>query len=364
MLFNNDQEKNDETGKREDSIEEQNSKSDGILNMDRRTLFKRTGQSLAALMAAGMFNFDFSSPQAEAADGDLSEKLIILHTNDMHGRIEEDRENDVMGMAYLKTIVDDFRENYENVMVLDAGDTFHGTSTVNTLDGRPVMETMNLIDYDVMTAGNHDFNFGYERMLELMDDLSADTVSANVEENGELLLPPYTIKEIAGQEIAILGLATPATKFTTHPDNIVGIEFPEILATTQQYVDEIRSQYDPDLMITLGHVGYGANNPDDEDFTTTNYMLQNHVEGIDIFVDGHSHTRISEGDWHDGTLVVQAYEYLKTLGVVEVDFSGDDPTFQAHLISSDDAFNNYEPDPEMEELLSELRDEAAEEFLM
>jgi len=333
-------------------------------NMDRRSFFRRTGQSLAALMAAGMFSFDFTSPRAEAADGDLSEKLIILHTNDMHGRIEEDPENDVMGMAYLKTIVDDFRENYENVLVLDAGDTFHGTSVANTLEGGPVMETMNMIDYDVMTAGNHDFNFGYERMLELMDELTAETVSANVvDDSGELLLPPYTIKEIAGQEIAILGLATPATKFTTHPDNIVGIEFPNILETTQEYVDEIRSQYDPDLMIALGHVGYGANNPDDDDFTTTDYMLENHVDGIDIFVDGHSHTRIPEGDWHEGTLVVQAYEYLKKLGVVEVDFSGDEPTMQAHLISTDDAFNNYEPDPEMEERLSELRDEAAQEML-
>ena len=364
MLFNRGNKNNGEINQDENKGEQKNSNSENLLSIDRRSLFKRTGQSLAALMAAGMFNFDFSTSQAEAAEGDISEKLIILHTNDMHGRIEEDRENDVMGMAYLKTIIDDFRENYDNVMLLDAGDTFHGTSVANTLDGRPVMETMNLIDYDVMTAGNHDFNFGYERMLELMDELTAETVSANVVKDGDLLLPPYTIKEIAGQKIAILGLATPATTFTTHPDNIVGIEFPEILETTQRYVDEIRSQYDPDLLITLGHVGYGANNPDDKDFTTTNYMLQNHVDGIDIFVDGHSHTRIAEGDWHDGTLVVQAYEYLKKLGVVEVDFSGDEPTFQAHLISSDDAFNNYEPDSEMEELLSELRDEAADEFLL
>jgi len=330
--------------------------------LNRRNFLKRSGQSIAGLMAAGLFSFNITSPKAEASDGELSEKLVILHTNDMHGRIEED--DGIMGMAYLKSIVDDFRENYENVMLVDAGDTFHGRPIADNLDGRSVVDTMNVLGYDVMTAGNHDFNFGYERMLELNEKLEAEMVSANVEKDGDLLLPPYTNIEMAGKNIAVLGLATPATRFTTHPDNIEGIEFPNILDTTRRYVEEIKTTYNPDLLMALGHVGYGANNPDDEDFTTTDYMIKNHVDGIDIFVDGHSHTRIAEGDWQDGTLVVQAYEYLKKLGVVEVDFSGDEPTYQAHLISADDAFNNYDPDEEMAELLEELREEAAAQMLL
>lgn len=330
--------------------------------VDRRNFLKRSGQTFGALMAAGLFKFNFSTKTANASEGDLSDKLVILHTNDMHGRIEINPDDGIMGMPYVSSIAKDFRENYDNVLVLDAGDTIHGRPVTDRLDGSSAIDTMNVIGYDVMTAGNHDFNFGYERLIELEGMMNAELVTANVEKDGELLFEPYTVKEVAGRQIGILGMATPATRYTTHPDNIEGLDITSMREATEQYVEEMRSEYDLDLLIVLGHVGYGANNPDDEEFIVTDELVKN-VDGIDLFVDGHSHTRIPEGDWHNDTLVVQAYEYLKKLGVVEIDFSNGQPDFKAHLISAEDAIANYEPDPELEEIISDARDKAREALL-
>ena len=347
---------------KEQDHEEKNTEKLIDKKLDRRNFLKRSSQTFGALMAAGLFKFNFSTKRANASEGDLSDKLIILHTNDMHGRIEINPDDGIMGMPYVSSIVKDFRENYENVLLLDAGDTIHGRPITDRLYGSSAIDTMNVIGYDVMTAGNHDFNFGYDRLLELEEMMNAELVSANVEKDGELLFKPYTIREIAGRQIGILGLATPATRYTTHPDNIEGLDFTSMREATEHYVEEMRSEYDLDLLITLGHVGYGANNPDDEDFTVTDELVKN-VDGIDLFVDGHSHTRIPEGDWHNDTLVVQAYEYLKKVGVVEIDLSNDQPEFQAHLISAEEAIANYEPDPELEEIISDARDEAREALL-
>lgn len=323
----------------------------------RRDFLKLSGKTFGAMMAAGLFKFPFVTQGAFGSNGNTADKLLIIHTNDMHGRIEEDADSGVMGMAYVSSIVQDFRDNYDNVLVLDAGDTIHGRPIANLLDGRSVIDTMNAVDYDVMTAGNHDFNFGYDRLLELEKELNCTVVSANVIKDGELMFAPYTVKNVGGRKIGVLGLATPATAYTTHPNNVIGVEFGSLRDTTERYVSRMRNDYDLDLLIVLGHIGYGANNPADVELMVTDELVKD-VKGIDLFVDGHSHTRIPEGDRHGETLVVQAYEYLKDVGVVEVDFSGGRPEFTARLISAEDAFNTYEPDSHMLELLSQARDDA------
>ncbi len=327
--------------------------------LSRRNFLKRSGQVVGGVLATGFLGFDLTQLAAQTDAGDASHKLIILHTNDMHGRIEE--ADGIMGMEYVRSIVRDFRKRYQNVLVLDAGDTIHGRPITNELNGSSTVDCMNAVGYDIMTPGNHDFHFHYERLLELEGRWDLDLISANTFKDGELLFRPYVIKEIGGYRVGVFGLATPATRYTTHPDNVRELDFGSITEATERYVRELREQ-DVDLVISLGHVGFGANNPDDVELLTSNELLK-HVDGVDLFVDGHSHDRLPEGEWHGGALVVQAYEYLKDVGVVEVDFSNGQPQFSASLISAAEATDNYEPDLEVSEILKEARQRARERIL-
>lgn len=276
----------------------------------------------------------------------VNEDLIILHTNDIHGRIETDLEADepIMGIPIISTIIQDYRAENDNVLVMDAGDTIHGRTITNQLDGKSAVDVMNAAGYDVMVPGNHDFNFGYERLLELEEYMEFDLIAANVYKDGELLFEPYAVYELGDFTVGVFGLATPATYATTHPDNIVGIEFTDMITAAEEYVQVLRDDYQVDLVVALGHVGLAGDNPSTK--------VAENVEGIDLFVDGHSHSRLAEGEWHHGTLFVQAYEYTKVLGVVSINLVGPELEFEARLISGSDAAD-VETDPVIEEILEE-----------
>lgn len=269
--------------------------------------------------------------------------LIILHTNDIHGRIEVTE--GILGMPYISSLVSEYRKEYEHVLVLDAGDTLHGRPIADRLEGRSVVETMNVAGYDVMVPGNHDFNFGYDRLLELEELMEFDLVAANVFKDGELLFRPYVVKAVGEFTVGIIGLATSDTYTTTHPHNIIGIEFGDMVEATQKYVDILRSDYSVDLVIVLGHVGLSASR-----------RISTEVSGIDLVVSGHSHSRLPEGEWNNDTLIVEAHEYTNYLGKVEIILSGDRPSMKASLISRADAAH-LEPDAEIQEMLDAFRDE-------
>ncbi|MFO8034596.1 MAG: bifunctional UDP-sugar hydrolase/5'-nucleotidase [Candidatus Bipolaricaulota bacterium] len=281
------------------------------------------------------------SPVGLAGDVDL----VILHTNDIHGRIEI--EDGQLGLPYVGALVDYYQAEYEHVLVLDAGDAIHGKPVTNTLEGESAVMAMNAAGYDVMVSGNHDFNFGYDRLLELKEEyMEFDLVAGNVFKEGELLFDPYVIKDFGVYKVGIFGLATPDTCVTTHPHNIEGIEFGAMVETADEYITVLREEYNVDLVVALGHVGIGASRE-----------VAAAVEGIDLFVDAHSHSRLPEGEWEGDTLIVQAHEYTKYLGVVEVDLSGDVPAMQASLISAQVGRDLVEPDEQIIEMLEQFREE-------
>ncbi len=286
----------------------------------------------------------------------VEEDLVILHTNDIHGRIETDLEADepIMGIPIISTIIQDYRSETDNVLVMDGGDTIHGRTITNQLEGRSTVDVMNAAGYDVMVPGNHDFNFGYERLLELEEYMEFDLVAANVSKDGELLFDPYAVYEVGEFTVGVFGLATPDTYVTTHPDNIEGIEFTDMVAAAEEYVPILQDDYQVDLVVALGHVGFAGDHPSTE--------VAENVDGIDLFVDGHSHSRLAEGEWHHDTLFVQAYEYTKDLGVVKADLTAPEPELEAWLISGTDAAD-IEPDPAIEDLLEEAADEVVRQRL-
>lgn len=277
--------------------------------------------------------------------------LVILHTNDIHGHIESKIDEGLLGLPYISSLVQYYRAQYEHVLVLDAGDTLHGQPIATALEGESAVVAMNAAGYDVMVAGNHDFNFGYQRLLELERDYMEFTLlSGNVYKAGEPLLTPYIVKEIGDYTVGIFGLTTDSV--STHPDNVVGLEFRSSTVAAQRYVTILRETYNVDFVIALTHIGLHVSE-----------RIAAQVNGIDLFVDGHSHSLLPQGQWVGETLIVQAHEYGRYLGKVVIDMSGERPAMQATLISAEAAAELVEPDEAIVEMLQEFRAELRRRIL-
>ncbi|MCY6356113.1 5'-nucleotidase C-terminal domain-containing protein [Clostridium sp. ZS2-4] len=236
--------------------------------------------------------------------------ITIAHTNDTHSRVKAG-DFDGMGLAKISSEIKRLRENNKNILVLDAGDTFHGQTIATLNKGESIVKVLNAIGYDAMTPGNHDFNYGQDRLVELSKMAKFPVVSANVvKKNGETLLKPYTIKEINGVKFGIFGLATPDTATMTHPKNVEGLTFETPAKTAEKMVAELKGKCD--VIVALTHLGVQGN--------TSSYKLAEKVKGIDLIVDGHSHTTLPTGTLINKTLVVQTGEYDKNLGEVNILF--------------------------------------------
>lgn len=275
--------------------------------------------------------------------------ITIVHTNDTHARVEEGKYAG-MGFAKISTKIKEIKKNNKNVLVLDAGDTFHGQTIAQLVKGESIVKIMNTIGYDAMVPGNHDFNYGQERLLELSNMTNFPIISANIfKDDGTRLLKPYIIKDFNGVKVGIFGLTTPETSYKTHPDNVKGLNFKNPVDVAREIVDELNGK--ADIIIALTHLGL------DEDSEFTSENLAKKVEGIDLIVDGHSHTDLQEGKLVGNTLIVQAGEYDKNLGIVDLIFEDGKVTeMKAKLFTKNEA-TNIEEDEEILNIISEIKAE-------
>lgn len=237
--------------------------------------------------------------------------ITLVHTNDSHARAVESSPN--MGYAKVAGIFDKYRAENPNTLFLDAGDAVHGTTFATLVNGESIIKVMNEMGYDAFVPGNHEFNYGWEHLITLTDKLNFPTISANVrlKKDGTSLYEPYIIKEVDGVKIGIIGLTTPETAYKTNPKNVEEIDFTDPSDEAQKYVDEIRDEVD--VVVMLAHIGQ-----DDSDVDNT-FDILDEVDGIDIYIDGHSHTVLEDGLVADnGTLVASAGEYTNYVGVVDL----------------------------------------------
>lgn len=276
--------------------------------------------------------------------------ITILHTNDSHARVEE-AEFDGMGFAKLSAIVKEKRANNPNTLLLDAGDTFHGTNFATLVRGESIPKVMNEAGYDAMAAGNHDFDYGYERLLELKDMADFPVLSANVKRaDGSLLLEPYAIKEVDGVKLGLFGLTTPETTYKTHPNNVEGLVFEDPAEVAKEMVAYLKSQQ-VDAIIAVTHLGI------DKSSTDTSVKVAKEAAGIDLIVDGHSHSTLVEGLQGDhDTLIVSAGEYTKNLGEVTLTFDSSNKLIgkKARLIAKEEAAN-VTPDPAITQIIEDVK---------
>lgn len=262
--------------------------------------------------------------------GDTLE-LTIYHTNDTHGRtVNRTLNADAVALAKIAGKVEADRAAGKNVLLLDAGDTFHGDINANLFSGYTVVKVLNEAGYDAMAPGNHDFNYGSERLLKLASYARFDVLAANVTKDGAPLLDDCVIKKIDGVRIGIFGLATPETVYKSHPSNTAGLTFEDEIETAAAYVKKLQAM-GAQYIICLGHIGI------DGSTEVISEKIMESVDGIDLFIDGHSHSVIDGGKEVGGGLLVSTGEYLNNVGVVQVSIKDGVATTTAKLVNKEGA---------------------------
>lgn len=289
-------------------------------------------------------------------------EITILHTNDTHGRVKAD--DKVIGIDTISAI----DKSIENSLLVDAGDTLHGLPFATMNKGADIVELMKMSGYDFMAPGNHDFNYGYNRLLEL-SKLAAEgengfnILSANVlKENGLFksktpILEPNSITEIDGVKVGIFGLSSPETSYKTNPNNVKGIEFADPIETAKAQVKELE-EAGAEVIVALAHIG----NDDSTDVRSTE--IAENVQGIDLIIDGHSHSKYENGLEVGDTLIVSTGEYESNLGkvTIKIDPETNEVVEKTATLINKEESKTFEPDEAVKAKIKEI-DDAQEEIL-
>jgi len=292
--------------------------------------FKKLSVSLLTMLLVLVLSFTALAEEVE---------LRIYHINDVHSRVEEGSYAG-MGYAKLSTLIDEGRAAEENVMFLDAGDSFHGQVIANINEGESIAYILNLMDLDALTLGNHDFNYGQDRLEELASLTEFPLLAANLSREDGSSIPfkrDYIIKEYDGLKVGVFGLATPETTYKTHPKNVEGLNFGDPAETAQMMVDQLRGQVD--VLVALSHLGIS------EGSEYTSIDVAEKVNGIDLIVDGHSHHLLPDGRMVNGTMIVQAGEYSKNLGIVDLTVEDGEVVNTEVSVFTKEMSADVEPDP-------------------
>ena len=234
------------------------------------------------------------TPAEETAYLGLDNDIVILYTNDVHCGVDDN-----LGYAGLATVKNVLEAQGKHVVLVDNGDAVQG-DTIGTLsNGEYIIDIMNEIGYDVATPGNHEFDYGMDQFFALTEQANFPYVSANfVDNDGNTVLDPYVIKDVAGVKIAFVGISTPKTITTSTPkyfqdDNgnyIYSFQQDEtgekLYAAVQAAVDAARAE-GAQFVIAMAHLGI------EEDCSpwTSSEVIVN-TTGIDAVLDGHSHSLI------------------------------------------------------------------------
>ena len=292
--------------------------------------FKKLSLLLAVVMLVTMqFTFAFAGEEEQnqvISAPDYTGQIVVLHTNDVHSRVDDN-----LGYAAVKAWKDYYEKYGASVILLEAGDALHGFPIANYGQGENIVEIMNAVGYTAMTPGNHDFNYGTKRLIQLEDSMDFDLLSANfTDEAGKPVFAPSKIYDANGVKVGIVGVSTPETATKTNPLNVIGYTFNEekMAELVQAEVDALEAagaQY----VIALCHLGVDESSAP---YRSTDLVAA--TEGIDLVIDGHSHTTYENGKVEknkagEDVVVAQTGNYITAIGKVTI---GVDGSINASLI--------------------------------
>lgn len=250
------------------------------------------------------------------------------------------------GVAYMATLVKQIvaERGKDKVLFMDSGDTWQGTAVGLFTKGKAIVDAQNLLGIDVM-VGHWEFTYGKERVLELVENhLNAEFIAQNIKDAmwEELVFKPYTIKEINGVKIGIIGNAFPYTPIANPKQFVEGWTFGIQPESLQQYVDELRNDKKVDLVVLLSHDGFALDQ-----------ALAKMVNGIDIIFSGHTHDPAPKPIFVNKTMIVIAGSHGKYLGRLDLDVkNGKIRAWNYKLIPV--ASNFIKPDPEVEKFVEDV----------
>lgn len=271
----------------------------------------------------------FAIPASSDVDDN---EVAIVFTHDLHSHIDSFKldGNDVGGFARIKSLIDDTKSNNKNVFVFDAGDFSMGTlfQTIFESDGAEY-QMLGALGYDAITFGNHEFDYGFDSVKKMITSAKANTSSlppilcANIDitasglsekELNDLNIQEYTLINKNGLDVAVFGLLG---KDATQLSSSSNLTFKDYIQAAQDTVAEIKNLYSPDLIICLSHSGTGST-VNDEDVE-----LAKSVDGIDLIISGHTHTKLSEPIIVNNTVIGSCGEYGEYVGRLVLNLDND-----------------------------------------
>lgn len=320
----------------------------------------KRGKKLSALFLALVMAFSLAIPAGAANwDEDLTGHIVILHTNDVHGAIDN--------YASVAALKDAYEAAGAQVLLMDAGDFSQGSTSVNVSEGATAVELMNMAGYDVATTGNHEFDYGYANLKTLMEQAEFPILAANAfTAEGDLAMDGDNLTfQLGDVTVGVFGLATPETATKAHPAKLEGVTFlaeDELFNCAQEQVDELTAE-GCDYIICLGHLGIDAESTGNRSID----LLEN-VTGIDVFIDGHSHSTQSDiAEETNGTgmvgdtILTSTGTKLESVGVVDIAADG---TIDASTISMEElnATEGFTPDQDIATRVSEINAQIEEDM--
>lgn len=311
--------------------------------------------------------------------------ITILESADIHGHIYNwdffgNSEYD-QGLVMVSTIVKEERAADPDLLLLDGGDTIQGTPLIyyyNTQkkdETNPMAVVMNAMDYDAMTIGNHEYNYGQVVLDKFISECEFPVMSANIRNaDGSEKYIPYIIKEVKGVQVGILGLTTVGIPVWEKPEHIEGLRFDQAVETAQTYIPKMKEE-GANVIVVLAHSGTheepadtredNAWKTDYHDWVDKGYAdvpdqnfiikLSEAVPEIDVLLAGHAHALIPEA-FINGVLIVEPYRWGRGVSKVtlQVDADGNVIEKKGEFLSAE----GLTPDPEIMDLAKEYQETA------
>lgn len=245
-------------------------------------------------------------PEVMTEEATMAGKTVILHTNDVHGAVN--------GYAYIAQLKADYEAKGAEVILVDAGDYSQGKTYVSVTKGADAVTMMNAAGYDVVTLGNHEFDYGYAQLKENMSKAKFKVVCADVfnEDGTPIFDASYTYTTKSGVKVGFFGMETPETQTKANPALIKGLTFATGDAFTKAAADQVAALKDADVVICLAHLGIDA---ESAPYRSTDLYAA--VKGIDFIIDGHSHTVMTKGE--KGEPIQSTGTAFANIGVIVID---------------------------------------------
>jgi 5'-nucleotidase/UDP-sugar diphosphatase len=278
--------------------------------------------------------------KTEAPSKEAVHELILLHTNDHHGAILPNNKRGGLAerAAYIKAV----RAAHPQVLLVDAGDINTGSALSNMFAAEPDILAYNIMKYDAAIFGNHEFDGDQEKLLKQIEQAQFPFISSNIKtaDGAYLGNTPYSVKEYDGFKVGIFGITTLRTRTIASPDP--SLTFINEIEAAREVVEILRNKEKVDIVIGLTHIGDVKESPDH----ITSRELAEAAPGIDIIVDGHSHSFMEAPLKVGETYIVSANEWGKYVGQGKLSVSG-----EGKLVAFEWAPIAIGPDPEVLKML-------------